>query len=1126
MNQSSSIHRPVRDSEARNGPNEEWTHFATVIVTDETHQEREDAAYTETEEERTHRANAAMAERNAKDRFYRRLKPKMGKKLQGKDRRDEDIMNTNNSSIVSKRSVERTYLPEPHFIRYFVKKPHRRSPLIHRGYWLRMHAIEQVVLKFLDEPSDKIKFILNLGCGHDTLPFQLLSKYPEKCQGAMFVDIDYPDLMAKKRDVIMRTPELQFVVQPYGEFRKDFDNIFLQSDHYTAVGCDLRNLRDLAELSVLLEEEFEISNCLVLCVAEVSITYMDVISANYLIKWAARWQDEGKKHPFAGKMLQHFQKFNTPLHSVEKYPLMTDQESRFLSAGYHSACARTLWDLWQDPSVVAPSTRLGLNKIEPFDEWEAFALFCSHYFVLEAVRTTDVQQSYIIPKADFTFQVSNTELGANFSRQCAVNQKTELTVSSLRDCGRHRTFGAMLASSNNTVCFHGGYGYEGRLQDTNGYWLTGFEPQGERIPGPPTSIAARLCHTITAFEDRKCLLVGGRKSPDTPLNGCWLRSGTNWRAVSNLPLPLYRHCATAVGYGREDAGVLVFGGRTTGGVASNKWLLWQEKNGWIELSPPLKELTPRFGASMATTGLRTGILLGGMTDEGIFCHEIWAWSISYARNFSPTLHLSLRKDIAFPPRMGASIIWTPGGLLLIGGVSTSIIPEEQEIMCLLKSPQADDKESCPLEYASVLPKFEDGGRPLLVGHSVFMKGQTLLLAGGGAVCFSFGSYRNQRTWTIKFPGQIKDQINYDYSQWVEHDCPAEMYAPRSKSKTGNSAALKSHESTPAEDIRRVRLDAADEFDHLIAKGRPFIMEGLDLGKCTWQWTLQEITTKIDPLADVSAPSENQTHIPADVVKVVVHEAEGHNMNFLRKNFRYVKKSFRDFIKSCEDGSPQYLRSLARNKPTDKPAHFHEDFPTLKDDFQVPPQLGMVMQNEHSSPLRISGPVNMWLHYDIVGEKVVALYPPSDAVHFQIPPGSSSSPIDIFSNDPEGRGQIAHPRQHMRAHLQAGEVLYVPPLWLHSVSPLANFSISVNVFFRNLKGGYAAGRDVYGNRDLQAYENGRKNISRMIDAFKGVPDHMAKAYLERLAKELKEAAKMMDDSDSTGDSDSLIESGML
>ena len=75
------------------------------------------------------------------------------------------VMATNNSSIVSKRSVEKLYLPEPHFFRYFVKKPIRRSPTINRGYWLRMRAVDWVVKQFLEKASDQGKVVINLGCG-------------------------------------------------------------------------------------------------------------------------------------------------------------------------------------------------------------------------------------------------------------------------------------------------------------------------------------------------------------------------------------------------------------------------------------------------------------------------------------------------------------------------------------------------------------------------------------------------------------------------------------------------------------------------------------------------------------------------------------------------------------------------------------------------------------------------------------------------------------------------------------------------------------------------------------------------------------------------------------------------
>lgn len=83
-----------------------------------------------------------------------------------KEHRDELIMDTNKSSIVSKRSVEKLYYDgQPEYFRYFVGKFKRRSPLINRGYWLRMKAIEYAVSRFLSERTAKRKVVINLGCG-------------------------------------------------------------------------------------------------------------------------------------------------------------------------------------------------------------------------------------------------------------------------------------------------------------------------------------------------------------------------------------------------------------------------------------------------------------------------------------------------------------------------------------------------------------------------------------------------------------------------------------------------------------------------------------------------------------------------------------------------------------------------------------------------------------------------------------------------------------------------------------------------------------------------------------------------------------------------------------------------
>lgn len=136
---------------------------------------------------------------------------------------------------------------------------------------------------------------------------------------------------------------------------------------------------------------------------------------------------------------------------------------------------------------------------------------------------------------------------------------------------------------------------------------------------------------------------------------------------------------------------------------------------------------------------------------------------------------------------------------------------------------------------------------------------------------------------------------------------------------------------------------------------------------------------------------------------------------------------------------------------------------------------------------------------IKGSKRVLMFPPSDVCQFQIPPGESSSSINVFESD------LSKFPQCREAILKTGDVLFLPSLWLHAAAPLELTSISVNVFFRDLESGYAAGRDVYGNRDIQAYEKGRRDIAKMASAFNGLPGVMRRFYLERLADEVKEQA---------------------
>jgi tRNA wybutosine-synthesizing protein 4 len=79
------------------------------------------------------------------------------------------------------------------------------------------------------------------------------------------------------RDALLRT-KLRFSEPP----------VYLRSDGYIALGCDLK---DLETLERTLRAEFDVPAASVLFVAEVSVTYMPVKDADALIQWASTLED-------------------------------------------------------------------------------------------------------------------------------------------------------------------------------------------------------------------------------------------------------------------------------------------------------------------------------------------------------------------------------------------------------------------------------------------------------------------------------------------------------------------------------------------------------------------------------------------------------------------------------------------------------------------------------------------------------------------------------------------------------------------------------------------------------------------------------------------------------------------
>ena len=636
-------------------------------------------------------------------------------------------------------------------------------------------------------------------------------------------------------------------------------------------------------------------------------------------------------------MIRHFDNLRTPLRSICQYPQLPDQAGRFLGARWSSVSVRSLWDLWSDDSYVPSDRRLALNDVEPFDEWEEFVLFASHYFLLLAANTSSSTNSgtsypgHLWDSNDVTFASPSLEIPPTLHCEAFPTS-------------HRRRFGALAPLSENSLGHHGGLGLQTRLSTTDVYVLPEvgapcsgniavLEKKCKQLEG----IEPRMCHTIT-FDRFGFLIAGGRASPDHAFQDCWLSGKDQWQRIEDLPIPLFRHCATTVALENPshsaDNALLIYGGKTAAGHVSDRWLLWRKGFAWVTIPVTGYRLKPRFGAVIQETGFRRGILLGGMANDGKILSEAWEWTISgdaSALSISFGCMTFSRPDThSAVGRVGASLVKSSFGFLLVGGVSSTLLPQSVEIIKLFCETTDDDEKSVwnwvPVDIRAT------SQRPLLIGHSTLASLDTVDILGGGAVCFSFGTFWNDTIISISICGQASRPLVEAFSQ-----------DPDTASKRRSTSSILKPAMFAGTVPQECQIQSSEDFARTLKVGHPVVMRNMDIGSCTEEWTLQNLTDKI---------GEDRT--------IVVHEASDRHMDFNFKNFKYAKKPFKDFVDEIIGGSPQYLRSVSFENPAGKPADIFVDFPEIASGFRLPPQLDIVKQKMHSSVLRISGPVTMWL----------------------------------------------------------------------------------------------------------------------------------------------------------------------
>lgn len=706
-------------------------------------------------------------------------------------------------------------------------------------------------------------------------------------------------------------------------------------------------------------------------------------------------------------MLSHFEKLNTPLKSVFTYPTLEAQCRRFSSLGWAHADVKNLWQIWSDDEWLSPEVRRKLDRIEPFDEWEEFALFANHYCVVTAKTDapcgsiSSIESTAPVPK----FQVVSTPAYFNEYELPHGKRRFGATMTFKDDWGQSiaaNTFGLGANDRKRSYDIHSQSATPQDIEKTH--------------PGPPS----RVCHVITDLGSHGNLLSGGRASPANAFRDCWLfeKGSRSWTRLEDLPVPLYRHAVTRLG--RSNMALLI-GGKTGSSSMFEGCLLYRPGSGWVECKISGSTYRPTFGAALTSfdevhvesndklpnTDVRfSGILSGGLLEDNTMPKQLLCWDLALpADDVRPTITFEvLRAHVAadlhenpsevtnadiLVNRFGASVFpYNKDYIVMIGGIiHGGILPKEYEILVISVFQSeytilAGYNLATPQE-SSTIP------RPLLVGVSTFMaKDDSLAIMGGGATCFSMGTYWNKGCYSIPISlahlgkGKARSYIlnaPWRFSQLVEvtEGPQAELV----------SAIQGDKRHIAKVEIPRIRLSTKSSFLEVMKRGKPFIIEGNQPGSCIKAWKPGYLTRKVGHERKVGIFCSYQSRLyhaaRSDKNQVTVHEATHSAMDFNTKNFAYVKISFGEFIQSVSQGSKMYLRSISEDHPLDQPANLQADFPQLAADFQLPEELSFVSENIFSSVLRISGRVNMWLHYDV-----------RNAVHRPIPQPANRMPLTL------------------------------------------------------------------------------------------------------------------------------------
>ncbi|KAI7882931.1 leucine carboxyl methyltransferase [Lichtheimia hyalospora FSU 10163] len=306
---------------------------------------------------------------------------------------DEIVRNTNDDATVSRLSaIAKGYFADD-FVKYFVRRPVERSPIMNRGTYIRQLVLDRLVHQFLElDIPDKEKQIISLGSGYDTRYFMLKQRGLDI---GCYYEIDFPETIAKKASIVHRRKELN---QYLTDARAVKGGMELVSKHYCLLGGDLREWDNIT--SRLLDHGFKV-DAPTLVISECVLIYLDPLDSNRIVNWltqeltdamVALYEQIKPDDAFGRMMIHNLQSRHIELRGIHAYPELKDQEQRFLRLGWDDAKALDI-NMVHD-TLLDPRDFSRMAKLEMLDEMEEWRLLSEHYCVAWAYKSSNAKGAF------------------------------------------------------------------------------------------------------------------------------------------------------------------------------------------------------------------------------------------------------------------------------------------------------------------------------------------------------------------------------------------------------------------------------------------------------------------------------------------------------------------------------------------------------------------------------------------------------------------------------------------------------------------------------------------------------------------------------------------------------------